>query len=523
MAYRLIILIGIFGTACTFWLYSRLTVDDAFITWRYGKNLVEHGIWNYSPSHFDLTQAYTNPIFAALSIFPSFLNIDVVLFFKIVAVLNLIAFALWYARQTQGSYITLLLLLGMPATIAHAFGGLETFLYVSLMSALYVSLDKHKLGWSIGITLALFVTRPESWLLVALVPLFFLLKEKTITVNELVSKGGVSSYISSLKVDTKNFAIAAAALFIPLVVYLLLNKSYFGYALPNTFYVKSGALFSINQMIKFVFFIFPIVLLLLMGRIKIFLLIAAYSFALALNYSISNLSMNYLARFVFHIFIPIYVFLVYASASSPSQGLLKFQLDDKLLGRVSLPLFTKLIAVLFLLVFLRISGIADAGIVTAYPRLLDSHAALGKTLSQIKGKYQIQSFSLGDAGMVAYHSDIQALDNIGLGSALVTHRGITSQLMDEYQLDVIAFHSSPNEIRLKEYGQQEIFNWASKNNLNYLCDVYYTSDYTLKLYSKIEISELKQVCESSKIANDKTNRSYLKTTWQSPPWRYWTE
>ncbi len=89
---------------------------------------------------------------------------------------------------------------------------------------------------------------------------------------------------------------------------------------------------------------------------------------------------------------------------------------------------------------------------------------------QIKDKYQIQSFSLGDAGMAAYHSDIQALDNIGLGSALVTHKGVTSKLMDAYQLDIIAFHSRPNNIRLEDFNQQEIFNWAIKNNFQYILE-----------------------------------------------------
>jgi hypothetical protein len=76
----------------SFWLFSRFTVDDAFISWRYGKNLVDFGIWNYSPAIFDMTQAYTNPIFAVLSIIPNLFKIDVVLFFKI----NL---ALWYLAE----------------------------------------------------------------------------------------------------------------------------------------------------------------------------------------------------------------------------------------------------------------------------------------------------------------------------------------------------------------------------------------------------------------------------------------
>lgn len=28
----------------SFWLFSRFTVDDAFISWRYGKNLITYGI-----------------------------------------------------------------------------------------------------------------------------------------------------------------------------------------------------------------------------------------------------------------------------------------------------------------------------------------------------------------------------------------------------------------------------------------------------------------------------------------------
>ena len=66
-----------------FWLFSRFTVDDAFITWRYGQNLAQHGVWNFNPTTFDPTQSYTNPIYALISIIPAVLGINVVLFFKL--------------------------------------------------------------------------------------------------------------------------------------------------------------------------------------------------------------------------------------------------------------------------------------------------------------------------------------------------------------------------------------------------------------------------------------------------------
>lgn len=77
---RLAILAAILFAAGSLYVYSRFTVDDAFITWRYGKNLISHGIWNYSPNFVDPTQAYTNPIFAIAGIIPAAFGWDTVLF-----------------------------------------------------------------------------------------------------------------------------------------------------------------------------------------------------------------------------------------------------------------------------------------------------------------------------------------------------------------------------------------------------------------------------------------------------------
>ena len=51
-----------------------------FITWRYGINLVNHGIWSYNPVNFDVTQSYTNALIAFLSLVPAYLELDMVLF-----------------------------------------------------------------------------------------------------------------------------------------------------------------------------------------------------------------------------------------------------------------------------------------------------------------------------------------------------------------------------------------------------------------------------------------------------------
>lgn len=211
MIYRLIIVIGLLGFIINFWLYSRFTVDDAFITWRYGKNLIDAGIWNYNPSLLDLTQAYTNPIFAFVSIIPHKLNLDVVLFFKSFSILNLVIFSFWFLKQTNRSYISLFLLVSMPASIIHLFSGLETFFYVSLMSILFVALDKNKKILSIFITLILFITRPESWLLTFFIPLFFLFEDNPFLTKINFFKKNLFLNLMSLK--TKNFFITGFILF----------------------------------------------------------------------------------------------------------------------------------------------------------------------------------------------------------------------------------------------------------------------------------------------------------------------
>ena len=100
----LYVMIAIIGLI-SFWIFSRYTVDDAFITWRYGFNLIKFGHWNYNPSGFDETQSYTNPIFAALSIITAVLGFNVVFFFKIISLLiTVIAVLSFSKKQIENDY-----------------------------------------------------------------------------------------------------------------------------------------------------------------------------------------------------------------------------------------------------------------------------------------------------------------------------------------------------------------------------------------------------------------------------------
>src|SRR5688500_16079952 len=63
-------------------LFYSFTVDDSYITWRYGKNLVENGVWNWN-NNSDYVESYTSFTYAVLSVVPELFSISSPLFFKV--------------------------------------------------------------------------------------------------------------------------------------------------------------------------------------------------------------------------------------------------------------------------------------------------------------------------------------------------------------------------------------------------------------------------------------------------------
>ncbi len=515
---RICIFLGIIATSISFWLGSRFTADDAFITWRFGKNLVETGIWNYNPSTLDLTQAYTNPIYAILSITPPLLQIDVVLFFKIVSSVTLISFIIWFLRISKNSVIMLLLLLSLPATMIHVYGGLETFLFVFLLSILLVALDKKQNKIALISTLMLFLTRPESWTLVVLIPLFISVEFPE---NELsINSQAFFEFIKGIKINLKKFIKLFLLLGIPLAFYFLFHYVYFGNALPNTFYAKSGAVFSPKEFVKFLFFISPLFLLIPINKIKGFIFSLLFFIPISFSYSKSYLMMDYAARFAFHLFIPIYCYLTYV-ASSNDKNIFEAKIDTKILIKSTVNKVIKTILVAYMMFFALTSGIRAIGLFTYYPRLLDAHGELGKLLATISNKYKIDSFLIGDAGIAAYHSKLNVLDNAGLGSAKVIHGGVTPELIDSYKVDLVAFYATPESIQWSLFSQHFVHEWTKKNNFIYLCDLYWRKDYTFKIFTKKTYPEIINLCNQSKLINDKSDDLYFRDIMYKSPIEYW--
>lgn len=510
--------------AISVYVFSRFTVDDAFISWRYGKNLVDLGVWNYNPSALDPTQAYTNPLYALLSIIPNCLGWDVVLFFKLISSVLLLGFICWFRRVARGSWLLAALFVALPATVIHIYSGLETFLFVFLASVLLVALYEHRIKAAIVTTLVLFTVRPETWLLVALLPIYFLVHEPGEGWQRVFRRPFV--YLRRLHLRPWPALGVLVAIGIPLLGYFFFHWLQFDSALPNTFYAKHGGGFSITRFVEFGLYMVPIVGLMFLGRLKLAAFMAAFFGAMVLAYSTSNLQMNYAGRFAYHIFAPMYVFLVYLGSRTAGSVYLSTSADFSVSYSIERGALYKAAACILLAMF---AGTANGGraqlawVATYYPRALLAHARLGKALNAVAAKYGLHAFSFGDAGMAAYHSRLDALDNVGLASAQVTRHGVNASILDLYQPDLVALYATPEGVRLSDFGQQAIHDWALSKGFGELCDVYWRKDYLLKLYARTQIGELHAVCADSLEANNKSDRLMLTKAILSPPWKYWKE
>jgi len=511
----------IFGVIMSFWTFASFTVDDAFISWRYGKNLIDFGIWNYSPNILDMTQAYTNPIYALLSIIPNYFKIDVVLFFKIISLLNLFLFATYMIKIT-GKYKTILLFFILPATIIHIFSGLETFLFISLLVVLFINMYENNFKSSIFITILLFLTRPETWLFIALTPFYFLIK------NVEIDFSNIKIFFQKLFIkdnfNFKEFLISISILGLALGSYFLLHKYHFGYALPNTFYIKSESSFHPMTFVWLVIASLPLLVIFFAKQYNLFLTFSLFFLALIYSYSTSTLQMNYAERFAFHIFAPLFFILIYLSTKIKEPACYVSNNEDGKTFFILKPnIIFNVIAIAFLILFFsrstNIGKVADY-----YPRAIDSHAELGKKLYEIKSKYDVKSFSFGDAGMTAYHSELLALDNIGLGSSMVRQaKEVNEDILNQYNPEILVFHSRPQEIKIEEHNQKNILKWGLSRDYKYVCDVYWRDNYTLGIYSKNNYEELQQVCKSSEKLNNISSKDYILNMIKKSPFSYWHE
>jgi hypothetical protein len=449
-----------------FWVFSRFTVDDAFITWRYGQNLVEHGVWNYNPTNFDPTQAYTNPIFALLSVIPAFFGLNVVLFFKLLSLLSLVAFIIFFLRRRPEANLPLAIFFAVPATMIHIFGGLETFLFVSLMLLLLLAIKNDEGRLAVVVTCALLITRPEAILLLVLVPLLL----------------GVSWQNRRLKINWKRLARTSSVLLGFAAVLFSANVMVFSEALPNTFFVKSGQYFFNGSFFLWVLAFIPMIPIALLKLWRVVFFAVAFYLPVVFSYSTSYLAMDYAGRFAFQVYAPMALLAIYVLALKENRVRLIQVVNRRIVSVSSVGIALGLLVPTF--------SPAIADITIYYPRLQAVHGELGRAAKALGRQGLVHVTAMGDAGLFAYESDLPNLDIRKLGTHLGAINGVDRKLVEQYGVDFAL---------ISDYAVADgvIRPYVLREKLLHICDAYISPTYVIEIWTRKTDARLMSVCENS--------------------------
>ena len=235
----LVLLVAFAGIGLGLVLMPQWTVDDAYISYRYGNHLAEFGelIWNPGDAPVEGFTGYTLPLLAA--VIPAHLHevcIDLVNYSSLL----IIVLCLWWAARIlqlsiSARHILILLFAVNPLVYLHAHSGLETMIFTMLLlvhvTALLAFFRAKKTGLhlvllaSSGILLGL--TRPEG-----------------IGLAGLLLGLGIFHADSSSR---KRLWLALGPWLMAMLAFNFWRYHYFGDWLPNTFYAKQASGLSLES------------------------------------------------------------------------------------------------------------------------------------------------------------------------------------------------------------------------------------------------------------------------------------
>lgn len=504
------------AASLSFYIFSRFTVDDAFISWRYGKNLVDHGIWNYNPSNHEFVQAYTNPLFAFLSIVPNYIGMDVVLFFKIASLFTIFSFAAWSLLQSIPIWM-IFLILAIPSTQIHIYSGLETFTYCFLLAWVFICLQEQKIRLALFLTVLVCMVRPEAWMLCAISPL-------ALSINkESIARLNYSSSFREIMhcINFRSLLCYAAPVALALSIYLITEYRNFGDVVPNTFKIKSGHQRPLDTGLALVLVFFMTSLALFFKRefIILFVSVALYMIPVIYVYSRSDLQMNYASRFVFHVAMVMIIIMAKYSAGNQIKS------DAENMPRRDFFRHNKrnIAIIAFTIILSYISSKDAMGLANYYPRALESHAELGKVIAKNKDSEKLNSFSFGDAGMAAYHSEIFSIDNMGLANKAIGRGEFSQTYLDIVAPKLVLLYGNQNGIYSDMGNQATLMAWMNDKGYRHQCAIYWRPDYLIYVYGKEKIPDINELCEKSRKINGVGDLIFMKNHINTPPWRFWKE
>jgi len=391
------------------------TIDDAFITFRYSKNVVM-GIgptFNGTGLH---AEGYTSFLWMLVMTLPHFLNFGVESFAKLAGILATLGtmacmgLFLWQAGSPdwRGYRIVaaglVIFILGLlPETAVHAVSGMETASYTLLLTLLVTLIflavkgKNWAVNWTPPIALLTGLMRPEANL-VAVIMLMVVV----------------------LSVSQKKKFLLRVGLFyiLPGALYFIWRWSYFGVFFPLPFYLKSGVLGLVGQetVLPFLAFLMANVGLYvgigLFGERKAVLILLLAALPNIFFFLFSKPIMNYDFRFLYPL-LPVGLILAGIGLATLMGKAETWVID--LRWKWVAPVCIALFSILMFLGQNMSRASAVFGPLQEYARgMSQDHHVIGKVLNQIPHTNTSPVLAVTDAGAIPYFSGWNTVDCWGL-------------------------------------------------------------------------------------------------------------
>lgn len=326
---------------------------------------------------------------------------------------------------------------------------------------------------------------------------------------------------------------------------ILSSWAYFGDPLPNTFYVKSASSgFDLYLFAKALLPAAGLALLPPLASKKYWVAsttFIVFSVLVAVQYSTSQLAMNYADRFFFHLAGPAFLysaFLLFERRVQTEQGSLS---PGGFLGLRALIAGISLLGLVMTTTPSEhsvASGSTLIGLANIYPRQVVSHGALGQEISRLHERGQVDSIVIADAGIVPFVSGVVSLDNIGLASRKWARLPLARQdLIDEYSPEVVVLQGFVSEdgtsgvVRQLPERHEALEAYMHEHEMVHECSILSKpattttwDSYTLEVFTKATLhGAFDEICEESfQSLNRLQQWEFLRADLENPPWQYWS-
>ncbi|RKX31988.1 MAG: hypothetical protein DRP22_02945 [Verrucomicrobia bacterium] len=440
------------------WVFS---VDDAYISFRYGKHLAEgHGlVWNVNESP---VEGYTSFLWVLVNAIFHMLGLNPRLWTKFLglAAVSGIAYLYWtvarivFPRDANSRFLAfcsaVVLLLMNPATAIHTVSGMETAAYSAAL-----------LATGVGAVRACLAPGRRTFGEFSLFALTASLLRPEATAVSLVLGGTILVLLGrQRRMWARVFLISFAAGYIlPLAAYHVFRVFYFHSLLPLPFYVKTlshGTLYGgLTTLLRAGRIMTPLLIVIFLairvveeafleaaearGRfLRVCIVLGVTVLSADIVYPFSSLWMNYAQRFYFPSFV-----LIYPLAGLALSWFARWGRQVRARAGV-LERSTHMLVYFLTLGAMLLPNTAFVGDLRRQrrygERLAVAHVALGKALHRFRHWHLTVASS--DAGAVPYYSGWRHIDMVGLNNRFIAkHHSATAEYLERQNPQLLVFIS----------------------------------------------------------------------------------